>query len=189
MAIINHPTVIDGAVYDVWLESQDGKHIFSRHSASFEPRSVKRLAGGDQVAMNANCEMVATKDSCRPWTLWIWDIPTPHPLAVVNLSNRIKQLLWHPTVPGILVILTFQEGPLIYIWHSTKQQLLVLEGLNMSDGKETVECEAKWLGGTPHEPPLFFLSSPHYYDAGIIDVHRDGVIFQSVFHQGELHNS
>jgi hypothetical protein len=189
MAIINHPTVIDGAIHDVWQESQGGEHIFSRHSAPFEPRSAKRLAGGDQVAMNANSDMVATKDSCRPWTLWIWDILTPLPLAVVNFSNRIKQLLWHPTVPEILVILTFRKDPLLYIWHAKKQQLLVLGGLNMNEDVETVDCEAKWLGGTLHEPPLFFLSSPHHYDAGIIDVDHDGVTFQSVFHGGELDNS
>lgn len=184
MATIDHRNIIDGTKYQVWQESQDGDHAFSLHCASFEAHSVKRAAGADQMAINASCDLIATNDSSRPWILWICDIVSSQPLAVVNFRDRIKQLLWHPTAPEILVILTIQKEPLFYVWHVTKQQLLISKDLTTIGDVGMSDCEAKWLGGHLHESPLLFLSWHRQYEAGIIEIDQDGVIFQSVLSKG-----
>ncbi len=132
--------------------------------------------------MNVDGAQVASKDSSRPWTLWIWDILSPQPLAVVDFRDRIKQLLWHPTAPEILLILTIQKEPLVYVWHTTKEQLLILEGLTLNGDAGPGDYEAKWLACT-NELTLLFLTSPHQYDAGTIDIGGDNVNFQSVLRQ------
>jgi len=167
----------------VWQESQDGDHVFSRHLASFESRSVKRLAGADQVAVNAGCELIATKDSSRPWLVWIWDFVSVQALAVVSFRDRVKQILWHPTDPEILVILTMTKQPMFYVWHAGEEHILVSEGLAMNGGVETGDCRAKWLARRPHELPLLFLSWPRRYDAGILNLDGKGAVFQSVLSQ------
>lgn len=186
MATISHSNIIDGAAYHVWQQSQDDDYSFSRHCASFEPRTVKRSAGADLVAVNADCELVATKDSSRPWTLWIWDLVSPQPLAVVNFRDRIKQILWYPAAPKVLLILTTQKQPLVHMWRGTKQEVLVPGGLIMNSDGETTDLEAKWLGQRPHELPLLFLSSPWSYGVGVIDMDHNGVTFRSLLHQGDL---
>jgi hypothetical protein len=168
----------------VWQESQDGDHIFSRHHASFEARSVKRLAGADQVAINASCELVATKDSSRPWIVWIWDIASVQTLAIVNFRDRVKQILWHPTDPEILLILTITKQPMFYIFYAREQQVLISEGLATNGSSEMGDCEATWLPGHLHELSLLFLSWPRRYDAGIINIDQKGAVFQSVLNQG-----
>jgi hypothetical protein len=179
----------------VWQESQDDDHVFSRHRASFESRSVPRLAGTDLVAINAGCELVATKDSSRPWLVWIWHLASAQTLALVSFRDRIKQILWHPTDPEILVILTITKQPIFYIWHAGQEQILVSEGLATNGGMEMSDCEAKWLARhdqesqESQEPSLLFLSWPRRYDAGIMSVDGKGAVFRSVLSQASWDGS
>jgi hypothetical protein len=179
---IAHQHIIDGGKCHVWQESQDGDHVFSCPRASFEARSVKRLAGADQVAMNTGCKLVATKDSSRPWIVWIWDLASLQTLAVVSLRDRAKQILWHPTDPEILMILTVSKQPIFYIWHAG-EDILISEELAMKGALDMSDCEAKWLARRPQELPLLLLSWPGRYDAGIINLNGKGAVFQSVLSQ------
>ena len=141
------------------------------------------MAGADQFAINRNCELVATKDASRPWTLWVWDILLSEPLAVVNFRDRIKQILWHPTDPEVLLILTVQKEPIIYVWDASQQRILIAEHTIVSGDAETAVYECKWLQGHVKESPLLFVGSPHSYDAGIVDfLEQGGVVFESVLH-------
>lgn len=144
------------------------------------------MAGADQVAINAECELVATKDSSRPWTVWIWTIPSPQLLAVINFRDRVKQVLWHPRDPEILLLTTTQAEPLLYIWYATKQQIYIAKGLHVDENPKSCDYEAKWVGSRVQELPVLFMSSPHHYDAGIMPADRDGVAFQSFLHQVDL---
>jgi hypothetical protein len=183
MVTLNHNEIIDGTVCLVWQESQNGSNQFALHSAPFQPRRISGSTGAGEIAMNANYQLFATKDSSRPWTLWIWDILSTRPLAIVNFRERIKQLIWHPIAPHILLILTSHKEPLLYVWHVNKQQLLILRGLTVSADAGIVDCEVNWLGGRCHGFPLLFISSPYHYDAGILDAEQDGVVFQSLLRQ------
>lgn len=156
--------------------------MFSRHMASFQARNVQGSAGADKVAVNAICQLVALKDSSRPWTLWIWDIlSTEQPLAVVNFRDRIKQLLWHPKDPDLLVILTATKEPYFHLWHARSGRPLISNVLTVSSSLEMSDCEAAWLAGHLNGSPLLFLSWPRHYDAGIINIDQDSVIFQGKF--------
>lgn len=171
--------MVDGTAYQVWQESSEGKHLFSQHLSSFEPRQVKRSAGADQIAVNRDCQLLATRDSSRPWTLWIWDISALEPLAVINFRHRIKQLLWHPTDPDILLVLAFQKEPLLYIWHAAEQKMLIIERPIMTIAAET-DYQCEWLNGYLEGTSLLFVRSPRLYDVGVIRLlDQDGFIFES----------
>jgi hypothetical protein len=178
---IDHQSIVDGAAYHVWQESEEGRHFFSPRRSSFEPRHVERSTGADQIAMNGNCQLLATKDSSRPWTLWIWDVRSSEHLAVVNFRHRIKQLLWHPTTPDLLIILAVQKESLLYVWHAAKQQMLIAERPIMSTDAETADYQCEWLEGDLEGLPLLFVGSFRRYDAGIIHLlDQDGIIFESI---------
>lgn len=114
---------------------------------------------------------------------------SPQPVAVVNFRQRIKQLLWHPKNPDILLIVCNQKEPLLYIWHTTKQQLLVPTGVNKHGSVATSNFEAQWFSYHSETPPLLLLSSPDHYDAGMVDVDVDSGIFCSILNHRDLDDS
>ena len=100
---------------------------------------------------------------------------------MVNFRHRIKQLLWHPTNPDMLLILAIQKEPLLYIWHAAKQEVLIIELPITTTDAESTDYQCKWLNGDVEGMPLLFVFSPRHYDVGIIRLlDQDGVIFESV---------
>jgi hypothetical protein len=137
------------------------------------------MAGADKLALNASGESLATIDSSRPWTLWIWDVVSSELRTVINFQDRVEQILWHPEDAEILVILTKQKESLLFIWHAQKEQLFTSKGLVMNGDGAPADCKAKWLENSCDGLPLLFLSSTHSYDAGYLHIAEDTVIFQS----------
>lgn len=110
-------------------------------------------------------------------------------MAVVNFRQRIKQILWHPKHSNILLLVCNQKEPLLYIWHTTKQQLLIPSGVNKHGNAATSSFEAEWLSYRSESRPLLLLSSSGHFDVGTVDADLDDGMFRSVLNNWNLDDS
>lgn len=85
----------------------------------------------DITSLNCDQTLLATRIRSSPRTLFLWKLDdiTPntagvavHPHVVLLFSYPIKQALWHPRRPHVLVVLTTNKDPVLYAW--TNESLL-----------------------------------------------------------------
>ena len=120
--------------------------------------------------------MIATKDITRPKIVWIWHKSSPLPHAVISLRESIRQLLWHPSLPHVLLIITSHKDPIIYAWHDPTKAPAVGYASLKSHGK----FEGSWLPNRFAERHLFMLSSPEAFEVGFLEHNEGQVLFDSI---------
>ena|SRR2546423_1814328 len=186
LASYEHPTTIEPSVYSVWQESSATERNFDRIYTAFEAMQNDSFAGVEKVAVNADCSMIATKDSVRPRTVWIWSISSTSPSTVLNFREHIKQILWHPSITSLLLILTVQKDPTFYIWHdkSTAPSIGVID-LSTS-GKGAGKFEGFWLPIRIRGQQIFMMSTPDAFDLGFLKCWSDRVCLESVLQKNYL---
>jgi WD40 repeat protein len=140
----------------------------------------------EKVAVNADCSMIATKDSTRPRTVWIWPIASPIPQTVLNFREHVKQILWHPTLPNVLLVLTSQKDPTVYIWYDQGAAPAIGIIPLSPSSKGSGRFEGCWLPNEISRRHVFMLASPEAFDVGFLDARRDGIFFESLLERDFL---
>lgn len=67
------------------------------------------------MAFNKSGTMCATRDDATPTTVWVWDLVSLKPRAILIQHSPIKSLNWHPSDPASLLIQTTHDSPTLYI--------------------------------------------------------------------------
>ena len=67
------------------------------------------------VQLNADSSILAVKNAAGPKIVWIYPVPAAVPFAVLVFQENVKQILWHPSKPNILVIVTAQRQTNIFV--------------------------------------------------------------------------
>jgi hypothetical protein len=180
LASYGHPSTIEASIYPVWQESSMPARKFDRLHTALEAVPNDSVLGVEKVAVNADCTMIATKDSTRPTTLWIWTTTFSIPQTVISFREQIRQTLWHPKLPNVLLVITNQKEPTIYVWHgpSTAPAIGVIP--LPSGGKGLARFEGIWLPNEVDGRHLFMLSSQEAFNIGFLHGSGDGVFFESV---------
>lgn len=180
LASHDHPSTIETSIYPVWQESSTLERNFSRLHTALEAMPHDSVAGIEKVAVNSDGTMIATKDSTRPRTAWIWTAASSIPQTVINFREQVKQILWHPTLPDVLLVITNQKDPTFYIWHdqSTAPAIGIIP--LPAGGKGSARPEGIWLPNEVDGRNLFMLSSPEAFDVGFLHGRGDGVFFESI---------
>ncbi|EXJ91151.1 hypothetical protein A1O1_04260 [Capronia coronata CBS 617.96] len=75
----------------------------------------------DTIAVNSDQTMAATRLRSAPRTLFLWRLDSrqaqqAHPHTVLIFSNAVRQTLWHPWLPNVLLIVTTSRSPRVYVW-------------------------------------------------------------------------
>jgi hypothetical protein len=188
LASYYHPNTIENSIYPVWQESSTSERNFSRLHTALEAMPNDNVSGIEKVEVNADCSMIATKDSTRPRTVWIWPISSKVPQTVLNFREHVRQILWHPSLPHVLLILTSQKEPTVYVWHD--QGIAPAIGVIplSTSGNRATRFEGSWLPNEIAGRHLFMMSSPEAFDIGSLDGRGDRVFFESVLQKDFLIN-
>ncbi|TID18082.1 WD40 repeat-like protein [Venturia nashicola] len=113
------------------------------------------------LSSNADGTMVATRDDSAPTTVWLWDLTKLAASAVLIQHSPIKKLLWHPTLPSILLIQCSHDEPTIYLYNTISAvPYPVILPMRKSTGSK---FEAKWLQTTSTQKPSLVFSDSHNF--------------------------
>jgi hypothetical protein len=186
LASCDHPSTIETSIYPVWQESSTSGRNFSRLHTALEVMPSDSASGVEKVAVNSDYSMIATKDSTRPRTVWIWLIASPIPQIVLNFREHVKQILWHPALPNVLLVLTNQKEPIVYIWHDHGTAPAIGIIPLSANSKISGRFEGSWLPNHIDGRHLFMLTSPEAFDVGFLNGRNDGIFFESVLQRDFL---
>ncbi|KIW43803.1 uncharacterized protein PV06_04868 [Exophiala oligosperma] len=165
----------------------------------------------DITSLNCDQTLLATRTRSLPHTLFLWKLEdiTPntgdaaHPHVVLLFSHPIKQALWHPRQPNILVILTTNKRPMLYAW-TNETFSPPISGAMPFDSKHTIynitntnmntstNYSASWLlectkqeERRGHRVPIL-LTSKTAYEAGYLSDQGGQLVFESIITQQPL---
>ncbi|EXJ92595.1 hypothetical protein A1O3_01147 [Capronia epimyces CBS 606.96] len=133
---------------------------FTRHTGIFEvtqPQSQSqpdtaqsradqaRDSQVDMVAINSDQTVVVTRLRSAPRTLFLWKLAHPHSHlhTVLIFSHAVRQTLWHPWLPDVLLIVTARKSPRVYVW--CRETLPPISGLIPLDTSKSTNFSGCWL--------------------------------------------
>lgn len=199
-----HPDIINGAETIVWQEMQtpssplqSWKRESSAFSATNNDPGTPMGSHVESIQVNSDHSLIATKIRGFNTALWIWRPGHHEPYVVLLFKNPIKNILWHPELPNVLVVLTTQHAATLYAWHQA--ELPPVCGTVFPDLEDTSSSSAKspllsrhtaaWLPaascGAGRVPLLF--SSQGTFDIGLLQ-YSDGTLgFESLLSHEDNH--
>ncbi|OCK74239.1 WD40 repeat-like protein [Lepidopterella palustris CBS 459.81] len=128
------------------------------------PSDSSPKVGISIAAFNADGTLVATRDDSTPTTVWLWDLTHMASRTVIIQHAPVKHLLWHPTIPDLLLIQCAHDDPVLYLWSSTANAPeIITVSLQKGLGNTAARLESKWLP-TPRDrkPALIFGHTQSY---------------------------
>ena len=218
-ASIVHPESVDGSKTFVWVEATKTtgeKSIeFARHTGAFEVLQSSPASNGksqhkcdpqaqvqecnlvDIVELNSTHTLVAARLRASPRTLFLW---RPHnaaqPHTVLVFRHAIRQIVFHPYLSHVLVVLTNSKHPRIYAWfqHSSPPiaGLIPIEASSSTNfvGSWLPECiddsENRGSNGASNARSQrcpFLLTSNTAFEAGYLSCDEGRIVFESILHR------
>jgi hypothetical protein len=179
LALLRHATVIDGSRSIVWQESGVGEHLFLLQKGAFGA-VVEPHAEGDVKILETNCDcsFIATVVADNPKAIWLWQPDHPEPHTVILFQQNVQQVLWHPAHPGVLVAMTSQKSPMVYVWYSeTKAPAASTIPVDTSN---STKFQGSWLRRSIRGRYPFMLTTTKSFELGILEERGGSVIFQSL---------
>ena len=122
---------------------------------------------------------MASKLAGQPHAVWFWHLLDGRMQGVVLFRAEIKQMLWHPTSPGTLVVITQCRDPVVYVCLSGSPPEAV--SIPSLQGVRSARWEATWIKCQQTQSQLFMLSSAKAFDVGIFEIETEGEADRLVF--------
>ncbi|KAF2815793.1 TolB, C-terminal domain-containing protein [Mytilinidion resinicola] len=167
VVFLDHTPTIQISTGTVWTEMVSALSSRS-YSVTAQPVSPPKVAsppndpapklGISLTTSNADGTLIATRDDSTPTTVWIWDLSQLAPKTVIIQHAPVRQLLWHPTIPDLLLIQCIQDDPIVYIWSASSDgPEIITIGLQKPAGTAPARLEARWLiTPTNKKPTIVF---------------------------------
>ena len=124
--------------------------------------------------------MIATKDAARPKAVWIWQKLSTELQTVLTFRENVWQLLWHPSLANVLVVITNQKEPTVYLWHDSTQAPSIGLIPTAAARRGASRLDGTWLPNEVSGRFLFLMSSLEAFDVGFMDAMANKVFFDSV---------
>ncbi|KIX07231.1 uncharacterized protein Z518_01884 [Rhinocladiella mackenziei CBS 650.93] len=198
-----HPEVIDGSRTMVWQETtipnETSRSTFTQQTSAFEAKQEQGQSSSgdgqaqshiqnqvDIIGLNANHALMATRVRSSPQTLWVWELRalahSPwHAHTVLTFSHPIKQVLWHPMLSNVMVILTISQSPILYAWY--QEMLPPISGSVPIDTSISTDYSATWLPACRRDDNSrcpFMLTSRTAFEVGYLESFNGRIVFESI---------
>ena len=154
---------------DVWEEqiynSQIRSYARATQPSSLPSRSSllgrnESITGISLMCFNTDGTLLASRSDSTPSTLWIWSIASQAPIAVLIHHAAIRNVHWHPTIAGMLLIHCALDNPVVHLWKSTWEMPVIREiQLDTISGR----IDANWLFSETHEQSVLMMGNASNY--------------------------
>ena len=176
---IRHPVVIDGSKAIVWQQDPAAEATFALQKGAFDAVVQGDACGDSRVlALNADRSFVATVLMDNARTIWLLQPEHPEPHTVLCFHHAVRQVLWHPNQPHVLLITTIQKLPVVYVWHSETRAPACC---NIPLGDTTpARFEASWLDSMDQGRCPLLVTTAKAFTMGVLQEEEGTVRFLSV---------
>lgn len=176
-----HPDTVDASNTLVWQEEvektllSDKSSGFLRQKASFSTNSIPEdpsSYAADTVELNSDDTMIATCLKSCGRLLWIWKPGQFQPFSVIIFRHPVKNVLWHPFLPHVLVVITHRKRPIVYAWYvpnlgPISGEIILNHNMHANPLMSTLSSRfsASWLPAARHTDgrvPFFFASATRF---------------------------
>ncbi|PGH31048.1 small subunit ribosomal protein S25e [[Emmonsia] crescens] len=126
LSVLEDPISFGSIGRDIYVEQHSTitngtEYVLAPKSAVF-PYTFNITGGGaravSSIAFNQNGDMIATIDQSLPHIVWMWSIKsqTPTPIGALIQKSSIRQLLWCPKFPELLMTVNEDDIPTVHQW-------------------------------------------------------------------------
>lgn len=161
VVFLDHTPVIDvpsAPVHSEHIDSQANRSYTTTQQPVTPPKAALEKnetglmkQGIGMLTFNANGTLCATRDDSTPCTVWIWDLTILRPRCILIQHSPVKNLLWHPTDPNLLLIQTTQDEPTVYLYTAASPHIPA----SSTSSSSTVHAS---LHSHQHPPAILTLS-------------------------------
>ncbi|MCJ1306326.1 hypothetical protein MMC08_009146, partial [Hypocenomyce scalaris] len=163
--VFEHTTTIDLPGTSIWQEqiaaSKERNYVTASplvcppttpsQSADSTPKT-----GISTFFFNSDGTYLVTRCDSTPTTVWIWSMETFAPAAILIHHSATKNIQWHPTISGLLLIQCTTEESVLHIWHTDwETPRIITMPLEKPGGK----LQATWLQTTVEDKPRLMLGN------------------------------
>lgn len=136
------------------------------------------------MTFNSDGNLLATVDSIRSNVVWIWALDgSPRLASALVHEQPVRQLVWHPSTPQLLINTITNTLPSIRWWSPNTHPVIARVPTQKS---ESGKYEVKWLAESEPDSAFWFASTEEYV-VGYLSAEDDSVKFEvlnSVTSQG-----
>ncbi|KAJ5712052.1 hypothetical protein N7488_006208 [Penicillium malachiteum] len=136
------------------------------------------------MAFSPDGTILATVDTMRSNVVWIWALDGSPRLATIMVHEQpVRQLLWHPSTPQLLINAITNALPTVRWWSPQTHPVI---SRVPTQKNESGKYELKWLS-VPNEDSAFWFGSSEEYVIGYLSADEQSVQFEvlnSVSNQG-----
>ncbi|KAJ5490789.1 hypothetical protein N7539_002356 [Penicillium diatomitis] len=132
----------------------------SSSAANMSPESPSSARGVSIMTFSSDGGHLATVDSTRSNVVWIWAMnPTPQLTSVLVHEQPVRQLLWHPATPQLLINTITTSLPSIRWWSPNTRPVIARVPTHKS---ESGKYDVKWLAESEPDSAFWFGSTEEY---------------------------
>ncbi|KAJ5925865.1 hypothetical protein N7454_007375 [Penicillium verhagenii] len=179
---LSHVFPMDTSSPSIWRERYttamgDAEYAEATSSSALNmsPESPGPSRGVAIMTFSPDGMLLATVDTMRSNVVWIWALDgTPRLASVLVHENPVRQLVWHPSTPQLLINAITTNLPVARWWSPQSHPVIARVPTQKS---ESGKYEVKWLVGSDHDSAFWFGSSEEYL-VGYLSADETSVQFE-----------
>ncbi|KAJ5746932.1 uncharacterized protein N7511_008628 [Penicillium nucicola] len=146
----------------------------SSSALSMSPESAGSPRGVLTMAFSPDGHLLATVDTMRQNVVWIWSLEgTPKLASALVHEQPVRQILWHPSTPQLLINTITNTLPAIRWWSPQDHPVIARVPVNRS---ESGKYDVRWEGSDADS--AFWFGSTEEYAIGYLSAGDNGVEFE-----------
>lgn len=166
----------------IWRERStsamgDAEYAETTSSSAFNmsPESSGPPRGVAIMTFSPDGTLLASVDTMRSNVVWIWALDvTPRLASVLVHEHAVRQVLWHPSTPQLLINSITNNLPVVRWWSPQSHPVIARVPTQKCDSGK---YEVKWLAGEEHDSAFWFGSSEEYV-VGYLSADENSVQFE-----------
>ncbi|KAK2813838.1 hypothetical protein FQN50_000239 [Emmonsiellopsis sp. PD_5] len=190
-SILEDPTSFGSIGRDIYVEQQSTmihgtEYLLAPKSPVFP--YTYNIAGGTRavstIAFNPTADKIATIDQGLPHIVWMWSIKAQPPVlvgALVQKSN-IRQLLWYPQFPELLMTINDDDAPTVHQWICSHRPRIAR--IPIASGGKYSAC---WLKADTNQSGLMWFGWQSGYAFGYVTGSGADTTFTQVMNVEDEH--
>ncbi|KAJ5404824.1 hypothetical protein N7465_006108 [Penicillium sp. CMV-2018d] len=179
---LSHVFQTDQQCSHIWRErytSAAGDAEYSEASSSsalsMSPESSGPPRGVLTMTFSPNGHLLATVDTARQNVVWIWSLEgTPTLASALVHEQPVRQIVWHPSSPQLLINTITNTLPAIRWWSPHDHPLIARVPIQRN---ENGKYDVRWVAGSNADSPFWF-SSPEEHVIGYLSTCDGAVEFE-----------
>ncbi|KAJ5970197.1 uncharacterized protein N7479_000115 [Penicillium vulpinum] len=142
---------------------------------SMSPESTGPPRGVLTMTFSPDGRFLATVDTTRQNVVWIWSLEgTPQLASALVHEQSVRQIVWHPSAPQLLINTVTNTLPAIRWWSPEDHPLITRVPVQRT---ESGKYDVRWVAGSNPDSSFWF-SSPEQYVIGYLSTRNGSVEFE-----------